>query len=374
MSDLIKVSPGVLAVGEPLPWPIYDGDGNLLVSQGYVISNERQLDSLYSRGLFFPAPKRHNRLLEDLPEPQRISPFAELPTLEERLNQSLNGILTGNQGAPERIQGLARHLDRLCQDDTDACIALMMLHAGNASAHTQSLHHALLCQLVARQMGMTTTESCRLMAAALTANLALRPLQDKLNTNPAPLNDAQRAIISKHPQLGESALRKVGVRDSQWLAIVGQHHERGDGSGYPLGLKSEAILDGARILGMAEHFIALITKRAYNQQLGPAQALLEVLSSAKDQQEQEIREALAEALSAFPPGSLVTLSNGEIAIVTHRPRKHDAPRIKAIVGANGTPFHGGFPRDSNEKTYQIEGATTLKRMPALNPAELWGYR
>ncbi|MDX1588029.1 MAG: HD domain-containing phosphohydrolase [Oleiphilaceae bacterium] len=374
MSDLIKVSPGVLAVGEPLPWPVYDGEGNLLVSQGYVISNERQLDSLYNRGLFFPAPKRHTRFEEDLPEPLRISPFAEFPSLEDRLDPSLNAILAGNPGAPARIQGLARHIDQLCQEDTDACIALVILFAPDSSARSQPLLHALICQLVARQIGMTSAESWRLMSAALTANLALRPLQDKLNRNPAPLNDAQRAIIRKHPQLGESALRKVGVKDSQWLAIVGQHHERGDGSGYPLGLKSEAILDGARILGVAEHFVALITRRAYHRQRTPDQAMREVLSSARDPADREIREALLEALGFFPPGSLVKLANGETAIVTHRPRKHNVPRIKAIVSANGTPFHGGFVRDANEDAFLIQGSATLARMPALNTADLWDYR
>jgi response regulator RpfG family c-di-GMP phosphodiesterase len=60
------------------------------------------------------------------------------------------------------------------------------------------------------------------------------------------------------------------------IPIIMHHHERFDGSGYPQGLKGEQIPIGARIVSVVDSFIAMISKRAYKQQLGIKEALEEI--------------------------------------------------------------------------------------------------
>lgn len=57
MSDLARLAPGLLTVGKPLPWPVYDEKGHLLVAQGYVVQNDTQLARLNERGFYVP-PKQ----------------------------------------------------------------------------------------------------------------------------------------------------------------------------------------------------------------------------------------------------------------------------------------------------------------------------
>ncbi|MDD2928512.1 MAG: HD domain-containing protein, partial [Sideroxydans sp.] len=78
-----------------------------------------------------------------------------------------------------------------------------------------------------------------------------------------------------HPQSGYDILKDI---DFHWpvAEMVLQHHERMDGTGYPQGLKGEAIILGARILAVADVIEAMASHRPYRPGLGIAAALNEI--------------------------------------------------------------------------------------------------
>ncbi len=89
------------------------------------------------------------------------------------------------------------------------------------------------------------------------------------------ISDAEFALIKNHPQTGFDILKGI---DFPWpiAQIVQQHHERLDGSGYPLGLAGDQILLGARVLAVADVVEAMASHRPYRPALGIDQAIDEV--------------------------------------------------------------------------------------------------
>jgi cyclic di-GMP phosphodiesterase len=85
---------------------------------------------------------------------------------------------------------------------------------------------------------------------------------DSILLKPGPLNDAERAVIREHPAIGERICSPLKTL-RQVLPIIRHHHERWDGSGYPDGLKGEAIPLTARIMQTVDIFDALTTVRPY---------------------------------------------------------------------------------------------------------------
>ena len=83
---------------------------------------------------------------------------------------------------------------------------------------------------------------------------------------PAILTDLEFSFIKNHPQFSYDIIKEV---ESPWpLAdIVYQHHERIDGSGYPLGLKNEDILIESRIIAVADVVEAMMSYRPYRPAL-----------------------------------------------------------------------------------------------------------
>ncbi len=94
-------------------------------------------------------------------------------------------------------------------------------------------------------------------------------------SKPGQISEAEYNIIKTHPQVGHDILKTI---EFPWpvATIVLQHHERMDGSGYPLGLKGKDILLEARILAVSDVIEAMATHRPYRPALSIEEALKEI--------------------------------------------------------------------------------------------------
>lgn len=363
-----------IKVGTPLPWPVYDSQGALLLKKGYVIQSEAQLERLFARGLH--APVGHG-VSDHAPHDRNTrpsSPFAERPILAAQL-QALLALNTSPKDLMKRLTGLIQRIITLCDNDPEASLALVHLNPltdpqqQESSPYDLILQHAILCHFIARQLQFDKPRHSLQIAAALVANLALVPFQAQLNTSSHRLTEKQRDVINRHPQLATEALQKAGFEQRGLLQVVIQHHERFDGKGYPSGLSDKEIRLEARILGLVEHYTALISPRAYRPHHTADDALQLILISMAEDPEQQAYEALSACLGPWPPGTLVRLINGEVALVT-RPQSHTA---QAVLSPSGEPYMGGMRRDTSEGDYRILSAASPGKVPSLNIPSLWGY-
>ena len=374
MADFKKLIPGALYVGKPLPWPVYDENGGLLLSQGHVIQSEYQLELLYARGMFQKTMQSARKLIsEERQEGRKVSPFAEYALLLEDLETALHSVLVKDARASQKILNLAKRIVEICLGDPDACIALVHIYSVEPTAYEQVLFYAILCCVIGQRLDYIPNRTIILVAAALSANIALLPHQDKLNNSKLALTDAQRAIINKHPLLSVAALKAAGVEQARFLRIIEQHHEVFNGSGYPNALKEHAILPEAKALALAERYTAMVTRRAYRDRYCCDQARLEIQQSYAEDQDQTVYNALFEAMGDFPPGSLVTIATGETAVIT-RKRKDAPPLMQAVISAKGNAYMGGLKRNSLEAEFAIQAVVVPKVLPTLNLDELWGYK
>ncbi len=89
---------------------------------------------------------------------------------------------------------------------------------------------------------------------------------------PGPLTDEERAAISGHPLYGAQVLAKLPSVTETVLQVVLYHHERWDGSGYPEGLKGEAIPLAARLVSVVDVYTSLRARRTYKPSLDRREA------------------------------------------------------------------------------------------------------
>jgi HD-GYP domain-containing protein (c-di-GMP phosphodiesterase class II) len=92
-------------------------------------------------------------------------------------------------------------------------------------------------------------------------------------SKPAVLTDSEMTEMRKHPEFGYEILKKTHQLTEECRTIVLHHHERYDGTGYPLGLKGEDIHLYGRICSLADVYDALNSDRPYRNGLGPFAAL-----------------------------------------------------------------------------------------------------
>ncbi|MGH9826537.1 MAG: HD-GYP domain-containing protein [Blastocatellia bacterium] len=121
------------------------------------------------------------------------------------------------------------------------------------------------------RIGLPADEITALRRAGIVHDVGKVVVPDTVLLKPGPLTPEERAVMKQHPAVGEHICSPLKSFRSV-LGIIRHHHERWDGSGYPDGLRSEAIPLTARVLQIADVYDALTTQRPYRPALAPADA------------------------------------------------------------------------------------------------------
>ncbi|HEY0830976.1 MAG TPA: HD-GYP domain-containing protein [Candidatus Dormibacteraeota bacterium] len=152
----------------------------------------------------------------------------------------------------------------------DAVLALG-LKVKDREARTHNLRVARLCVHIGRQMSMSASELRVLARAGLMHDIGKLGIPDAVLGKHSPLDESEWILMRTHPEMGLTLLDRAGQSSREVLAVL-YHHERLDGSGYPYGLKAEAIPIEARIVAVADTYDALTSDRPYRKACSPADA------------------------------------------------------------------------------------------------------
>jgi HD-GYP domain-containing protein (c-di-GMP phosphodiesterase class II) len=160
------------------------------------------------------------------------------------------------------------------------------------------------------------------------------------------LSPAEFELVKGHVALGLAALEGSAGLTPAVLEGIAQHHERLDGSGYPNGLKSEQIGVYGRMTAIADSFSAMITPRPYANASSAQETLLSLYEWGGTSFSAPMIEQFVQAIGVFPVGSLVELSNGEVAVVVaHNRVRRLEPKVLVLTWPDKSPLAKPIERD-----------------------------
>jgi HD-GYP domain-containing protein (c-di-GMP phosphodiesterase class II) len=150
-----------------------------------------------------------------------------------------------------------------------------------------------------------------------------------------PLTAVELGEVQKHVELGLAALTPSGELDQAIVDGIAQHHEWIDGSGYPNGLKGDAISMEGRLAAIADSFTAMTSPRTYAPPLTAYQAMRELYRQAGTHYQESLVDKFVQAVGIFPVGAMVELSGGEIAVVVrHNQHRRLEPCVLVLTDGN----------------------------------------
>jgi hypothetical protein len=357
-----------IEIGRPLAMPVFDRAGGLLLSPGDVVDSEEQRQMLLRRGsqvplrVRRPAPAKPVGPIETMVQVQR-----DVGMLHRRL---LSGVAAGVQ---ERLAQLVTTIETQLDQDADATLASMQLQLDPANHAARQTHAAIICIYFTRAMAMEAETARALAGAALTYDLALGPLTAQLNRQSDRLSYTQLAQVRAHPEVGQRLLMAAGITDPVWLDAVLHHHERLDGSGYPHGLRGNAISEPTRLLAIIDIYTAMLRPRMYREALSARLALRSIFLERGRQVDEGLAMMLVKELGVYPPGTLVRLANDEIGIVVRRGEDAAHPQVARVLTADGDRDMHHLRRDTREEEFRIVDSVPFDRMPwvAEGAPALW---
>ena len=140
------------------------------------------------------------------------------------------------------------------------------LEARDSYTRRHSFRVTRIAELLAEQMGVSSVEMEVLRVAGNLHDIGKIGIPDSVLLKPGKLTDEEFDMIKRHPDIGAGIVGFMGLWDTE-KEIIRHHHEKWDGSGYPMKLKGEDIPFLSRILAVADVYDAVTTNRAYRKRL-----------------------------------------------------------------------------------------------------------
>jgi len=171
------------------------------------------------------------------------------------------------------LQKSIRNLQLVLRETANALSATLEKRDPYTAGHQKRV--AQLACAIASELGLSKQEIEVIQISGLLHDIGKVYVPAEILSKPAALDSVEMNLIRCHPQVGYDILKAIPF-DGPVADIVLQHHEKLDGSGYPLGLTDADILPAAKILTVADVVEAMSSHRPYRPALGVEKALAEV--------------------------------------------------------------------------------------------------
>jgi len=279
--------------------------------------------------------------------------------LETKASQALNILLVMHQGVTSGIQkgglvGLSAPINRLV-----GCVYPFVVgDPAISGAHTLTGYHyvhpikvAELAMVIAQMAGADKPELATIGMAAALMNIGYMSLRQSLLEQPRPLEKDEWEQVRQHPAHSLAMLAEAGLPPEAMEAIE-QHHERWDGKGYPRGLKHHEISLYARILGISDAYIALLSRRPYRPAMRPHEAIEFIIAYSGELFDPELVKMFVRQIPQYAAGVTVALNTGEVGIVTNPNAGHVARPTVRVLHINGVPVKVPYEIDLSNPEFQ----------------------
>ncbi|HNX94333.1 MAG TPA: HD-GYP domain-containing protein [Holophaga sp.] len=248
--------------------------------------------------------------LEELATAKRVQNEAN-----EVIQNLLMDIRMGKQLEVEHVEPIVEQITDSILRNQGTLVSLCRIKQRDTYTFQHSVSVATLMISFCRYLGMDRATIQEAGIGAILHDIGKMKVPNAILNKPSKLTDDEFGIMKSHVTLGLEILEQTpGVSDVA-IQIVGQHHERFGGSGYPRDLKSNAISQLGRMAAIVDVYDAITSNRVYHTAMEPSVALQKLFEWSKFHFDEELVQQFIQSIGIYPVGSLVRLENDQIAVV-----------------------------------------------------------
>ena len=247
-----------------------------------------------------------------------------------------------------------------------ALISLTRLRTADEYTYIHSVSVCALMTAVARQMELPADQVQLAGQAGLLHDVGKMRTPLEVLNKPGKLTEAEFAVMQRHPAEGVALLRQWGAT-AEVVDVCLHHHEKFDGGGYPQGLAGTQISLLSRIAAVCDVYDAISSTRPYKTAWSPAEAIRR-MAEWKGHFDPRVFQAFVKTLGIYPIGSLVRLSNEQLAVVVEQhPDSLLTPQVRVFFSARSrTPLP--------QRLLDLARPPADERIVRREDPEEWGFR
>jgi putative nucleotidyltransferase with HDIG domain len=224
---------------------------------------------------------------------------------EARMGRSLQ-----TAGCAQTVEDILGSVDRC----PGTLISLLRLKTQDEYTYLHSVAVCTLMVALARTLRLPLATVRELGIAGLLHDIGKARIPLSVLHKPAKLSDSEFGLIKRHPELGYALLREHEAASTIALDVCLHHHEKIDGSGYPLGLKRERISLYAKMGAVCDVYDAVTSSRPYKEPWAPGEAVRQ-MAQWKGHFDPTVFQAFVKTVGIYPSGTLVRLKSQRLGLV-----------------------------------------------------------
>jgi len=337
---LRKIPVALLKPGMKVGKSLYSSRGELLLSAGSILTakNIERLKALKIPALYVADGFLDGVAVEDvITEETRVQAVVQVRELLQEQGLPLKGAGRAILKVRQIAETLESIIDQLLANRS-LVVNLVDIRAIDDYTFGHCVNVCVLSLLTGITLGYDRGKLFRLGLGAILHDVGKVAVPGEILNKPGELTEGELAVIRQHPEKGRRVVSRMPGVSFVSVQVVYQHHERYDGSGYPLGLKGEDVHELAYVCGVADVFDALTADRVYRRAY-PVHEAYELVAGAGNQLFAfRVVRAFLENVAAYPVGTWVRLSTGETGLVVENKRGFSLrPRVRVFFDGSGGP-------------------------------------
>ena len=265
-------------------------------------------------------------------------------------------------------QGTVQGLAQAVAQNRNALLALTALKNFDNYTFTHMVNVSVLTMAQARTLGVDGPLLREFGLAGLMHDIGKVRVPTEILNKPDKLTDQEFAVIKRHPVDGAEILRRTPEIPPMAAIVAFEHHLRTDGSGYPEGAVRPGLNVATQLCSIADVYDAMRSQRKY-QQAFPTDRILAVLKSNDGARfDQNLVRRFSQLTGIYPPGNLVRLNTGEVAVVlrVYAPDPY-RPKVRVLFSRDGKRLE--VPHDLDLWEIQPREDRASSVMAPVDPAD-----
>jgi HD-GYP domain-containing protein (c-di-GMP phosphodiesterase class II) len=326
--------------------------------QGFELKNQADIEAVRQQCnyVFVDVTRQHSRLraeshdtpyskgwLENRKPPQKGSSFEKEIKHASNIHQKASTLIKSfmdevRLGNTINVQ-IARETVSECVNSIlqspDALLWMTQLKNRDLYTSQHSMNVCILSIALGRHLNLPVQELNNLGLCGMMHDMGKMRVPLEILNKPGRLIPEELKIMQSHAELGWKLLMSSSGMYSGAIDVAYTHHERLDGTGYPRKLTSEQITPFTRMVAIVDMYDAITSDRVYQRGQSHLDAINIMIKAGDSHLDSALTYKFIQCLGIYPPGSIVEMNNGEVAIVVEvNPKQKIRPKIILLLDEN----------------------------------------
>jgi putative nucleotidyltransferase with HDIG domain len=293
--------------------------------------------------------------------------------LHRHATQFITGLLDDVRvGRSVNFAGARKVVEEMTQSVLRNPDALLLINHLRETDEYTALHSVRVCVLAlafGRYLGLKHSELEVLGLGGLLHDVGKMRVPAEILNKPGPLTEAEFETMKAHVVEGVLLLEAIKDMPRGAIEVARNHHERYDGSGYPRGLRGEALGLFGLIAGIVDVYDAVTSDRVYGQATTPYEALGYMYQQRASHFDEELVLRFIQTIGIYPVGSCVQMNTGHIGLVISvHPNHRLKPMVLVVLDADGQQYPVPVVIDLLTQGVAAQSAS-LEIRSAVSPAQ-----